>query len=248
MQGGVINLILSMTVILPGLLYTLLADKIEYTPLSGITIAYAHVSRRTWVKVNRLIGVIMVVGGFCSMAVGLEYGVGVQASLLTTYIIVMIIVVIEYSRRLAELDSITTPPGGPLKPVPDPGSLGKLIATTTSMISVSLSIASSYMLYMIHAIDIGVTIVSLSMLALYLSILAVWRPESYALPCLDDSSIKITTISIPVTISMITISVSLAVLGLRSWWIPLIISIISGTLLIASLVKHYKCAEDLVVD
>ncbi len=237
MQGDwMINLIVSMITLVPGAVLLMFAGRLEYSPFAGLNPAYVTVSRRVAARINRLLGTILVLGSLASLGVGLMYGVTIQVSILVIHVITAFIAVTEYSRRLAEIESLVLPPEGEPRPVPSLGLYGKLLVLASSITSLALAIASVRVLYGLDAVGIGVVMVSINMLPLYLAFLSIRRPEAYALPHLKESVVKVLIVSIPVSVSLIMASISLAILGADYWWIPIPLGLIIGA---APLIKTW---------
>ena len=210
----IISIIISLIMISTGFTIAILSGKIKPGPLFGFRISYATVSRKVWVKTNRIAGIAIGIVGIISLPFGIIWGIGVQSVVMTISLIVAVAVVTELSKKFAEMEMFSEPTE---LPKPSERTLAikslnlsqKLLILSFLSLSLFASIWSS-----LRLLNEGLPTLSAFMLALwsspaYLGYLSLRRPEAYSLPWIKPGDDKLLALSAPLCLSLISIGISL---------------------------------------
>ncbi len=240
MQGEVgASLVLTLALALPGLAIILAGDPRSGHPKAP-SLAYIHVSHRVGVRVSRMLGALMILGGMASLALGLVYGVEAQAGFIAVYVVASIPLIVGYSRRLAELESLSHPPEGEPRPVPRLGTAGAALVVGSAVASLSLAVLAFIELHSMQTHIVGLTILAISMAPAYIAYLSLARPEAYASPGLGDDMVRLLQVVSPVSASLLASAPSLAVLGVGGWWIASILGFVASAALALAAYMAYR--------
>ncbi len=239
MQGEVgASLALALALALPGLAVVLAGGPSSGHPKPP-SLAYMHVSRRVWARASRALGAVLILGGLASLAPGLLYGLEAQAGFIAVYVVASIPLIVGYSRRLAELESLSLPPEGEPRPIPRLGTTGAALVVGSAVASLSLAVLAFIELHRIQAHIVGLTILAVSTVPAYMAYLSLARPEAYASPGLGDDMVRLLQFASPITASLLASTPSLAVLGVSGWWIaPILGFIASAALALAAYIAY----------
>jgi len=247
----IISIIISLIMISTGFTIAILSDKIKPGPLFGFRISYATVSRKVWVRTNRIAGIAIGVVGAISLPFGILWGLGIQSVVMTISLIAAIAIVTELSKRFAEVEMFSEP--AELAKLPEkaleikPLSLSqKWLILSFLLLSLFSSVWSS-----LRLLNEGLQTLSAFMLALwsapaYLGYLSLRRPEAYSLPWIKPGDDKLLALSAPICLSLISIGISLMMtrfelLGLYTTLVSIAsLTIIAALILIRSSLRRSK--------
>ncbi|MEB3860736.1 MAG: hypothetical protein GSR84_00770 [Desulfurococcales archaeon] len=240
MQGEVgASLVLALALALPGLAAVLAGDPRSGHPKAP-SLAYMHVSKRVRARASRALGTVLILGGLASLAPGLLYGVEAQAGFIAVYVVASIPLITGYTRRLAELESLSLPPEGEPRPIPRLGTAGAALVVGSAVASLFLAVLAFIELHRIQASTVGIAILAVSMVPAYIAYLSLARPEAYASPGLGDDMVRLLQAASPVTASLLASTPSLAVLGVGGWWIAPILGFAASAALAVATYMAYR--------
>ncbi len=102
--------IVAVFIALTGLTLYIIAPRIKPNPFLGFRVGYVYVSRKLWVKANRIASIVIAV--IALTAIALVHIVGAIASLMlmTLGLIASVVALTIYFEKLAEKELISTPP------------------------------------------------------------------------------------------------------------------------------------------
>ncbi len=208
-----VEVVLGLSLSIVGFTIAWQAEELEPSPLFGVRVGYAVSSKRVWTRVNRLMGLLLGIGGLAVVPVGLLWGLAAEVIALALLALASTIAAIEYSRRLAEIESLREPPkAGPAEAVAPLGAAARVLVASSLAASVAAAIYASVLLAGEGIGEAGVALWVLVGMDAYLSYLALLRPEAYSLPWLGEYY-RVMAVLIPVSLSLDTIAVSLIVVG-----------------------------------
>jgi hypothetical protein len=232
--------------LVPALLLVALAGRLPPNPLVGVRLGYTLSSPRVWRRANRLAGTLLALASIASLAVGLEWGLGAEASALVVGDVLGIVAVVEYSRRLLERVQVSEeapeePPAGLAaeRGLPAVAS-GLLVAAAALLVYEASRAAASLGLPSLSTILIGLLAVDA-----YLAYLAIARPEAYSRPWLTPREASLAASGVVAVATLATMAVSLAVTGS---WKPFLATLSASLVVLAVLTaymirKYLKWAE-----
>jgi len=231
-----VEVLIGLSVALPGAVLAMVAESIPPNALVGFRVSYAMTSRRVWIHVNRTAGIALAVIGASAVPVGLIAGVIAEAVFLSLGVTASVIALVEYSRRLAELESLRTPP--PEGPVVE---VRRRAATSAAMGAAATLAVSTLAAAAPRLAGVGpaylVTASSLAALAVYLCYLASMRPESFQRPWLEPSEAELVAVLVGWGLALVSAGINLAPLngGPGEASLPLVLAGLSATLAAASI-------------
>jgi hypothetical protein len=163
------------------------AEELEPGPFLGFRISYATVSRRVWVRVNRLAGMALGAAGLACIPVGLAWGFAAEAIAFVVAVTAIMVAVTEYSRRLAEREDVAEPPPpGGLERVEGLPPWGSALVASAAAGSTALLLYAAARLYL-EGLGAGAWALAVpSIVALYLAYLSTMRFEAYCLPWISS--------------------------------------------------------------
>ncbi|BAA78910.1 hypothetical protein APE_0001 [Aeropyrum pernix K1] len=214
------SLLLSLPFGVIGFLLVLSPGSI-WTPVKE-SIGYVYVSRRVTVKASKLLGSLTLLASLISFVVGAAYGITIQASTLALLLALITVVTVEYSMRLAEIESLNQPVLEGFEPVGSIKLKYLTIILLVYLISIVFSIEGSLKLYSIGAYGTLASHLSIEILAGYTVFLSVKRPEAYVIPGLSRETIELLQFFMPTSLSLIAIGVYMILAGFHMWWIILL--------------------------
>jgi len=94
-----------------GLIIYFIANRIPPNPFLGFRIGYAYVSRRVWVKLNRISGIVVALIGVLVLVESLFFGKVLALLLMPAQLVVATVILVECAERLAEKELINIPGG-----------------------------------------------------------------------------------------------------------------------------------------
>jgi len=214
--GGeaLVDVVFGAAVALIGFTLAAVAGELEPGPLIGFRVSYATVSRRVWVRVNRLAGIALGAAGLACIPVGLVWGFAVEAVAFAVAGTAIVVALTEYSRRLAERESLASPPPpGGLERVEGLPLWGSALVASAAGGSTALLLYAAAELYL-EGLGAGAwALVVLVATALYLAYLSTARFEAYCLPWITSGrGCRSLALLIPLGDSLINASVALLVL------------------------------------
>jgi hypothetical protein len=191
------------------------AEELEPGPFFGFRISYAIVSRRVWVRVNRLSGMALGAAGLACIPIGLAWGFAAEVVAFVIAATAVVVAVTEYSRRLAEREGVAEPPppGGVerVEGLPPWGS--SLVASAAGGSTVLLLYAAAK-LYLEGLGAWAWILAILAVVVLYLAYLSIARFEAYCLPWIfSGRGCRLLAIATPLGDSLLNAAVALIALN-----------------------------------
>lgn len=227
MTEEILTPILGLSMTAAGLLL-LIAARVGPNPVIGFRIGYTMVSRRVWRRVNEVAAVVTAATGLASVPLGLYFGIKAQILFLVALSIVEVIVLTEYARRLAEKSLISEPPVGEEALIAIRPARLAMLCAAWALAGVPLSVAAAVEAWRLGLPVLSVLLLGFQMQAIYLTYLAVKRPEALILPTLKRLAEPVSEFlaclspSVSMFLSLMVLSASLWLAALA--WIPAIIA------------------------
>ncbi len=232
---AVIVYFVALVALTSGALLALLAGRVPANPILGFRVGYAYVSRRAWVKLNRVAGACLcVLGASLIPQYLLLGGAGLTVLLFGVELTALTAALILYGERVAEAELISeAAPALPGKPVPVRGYGINPLATALMLLGVLILAYSATLLPSIGGGEVAVHFgvsgepngfmpasqlptlylapVFVGGLALLFMFLSVRKPESFYKPWLTEREITVLTHSLQVMLASVFLVASLAI-------------------------------------
>ena len=222
-------------VLVSGALLVLLAGRIPANPIFGFRIGYAYVSKRAWVKLNRVAGACLCILGASLIPQYLLLGdAGTTVLLFGVELTALTAALILYGERVAEAELISEAvPSTPGKPVPVRGYGINPLAAALVILGVLILAYSATLLPSIKGGEVAVHfgasgepngfMPASQLPTLYLApafvggltalfmFLSVRKPESFYKPWLTEREITVLTHSLQVILASVFLVISVAI-------------------------------------
>jgi len=225
----------ALVVLVSGALLALLAGRIPANPILGFRIGYAYVSKRAWVKLNRVAGACLCILGASLIPQYLLLGdAGTTVLLFGVELTALTAALILYGERVAEAELISeATPSIPGEPVPVRGYGINPLAAALMLLGVVILAYSVTLLPSIRGGDVAVHFgvsgepngfmpasqlptlylapAFIGGLALLFMFLSVKKPESFYKPWLTEREITILVHSLQVMTASVFLVISVAI-------------------------------------
>lgn len=232
---AVIVYFVALVVLASGAALALLAGRIPANPIFGFRIGYAYVSRRAWVKLNRVAGTCLCILGASLIPQYLLLGdAGLTVLLFGVELTALTAALILYGERVAEAELISEAvPALPGEPVPVRGYGINPLAAALMLLGVLILAYSATLLPSIKGGEVAVHFGAsgepngfmpasqlpmlylapafVGGLALLFMFLSVRKPESFYRPWLTEREITVLTNSLQVMLASVFLVISVAI-------------------------------------
>jgi hypothetical protein len=210
----IIETLLSLLVILPGIITLLRHSRIEYNLTTMQRPAYSMFYHDIWGKNNILLGALLIGGGIIALTIGIAYNIEFEASFIAAYVIYTIIAISEYSYRLYLKKLLTDPPveEEDLEIIKYPSRTQALIVLSFSVTAIVTGFASMILAYNWRLYSVILIQIAFITLVIYATLNYLKRPPYTAYPWLPRKWTTRLAYTIPISLSLILLLSSLVLL------------------------------------
>ena len=226
----------ALVTLVSGASLALLAGRIPVNPILGFRVGYAYVSKRAWVKLNRVAGACLCALGALLIPEYLLLGnAGITVMIFGIEIVILTLALILYGERVAEAELISEalPENVPSKPTPVKGYGINPLAAALVLLGVILLAYSVTLIPKVKGEEIAshfgfsgepngfmpvsqlptlyLAPVFIGCLVLLFMFLSIKKPESFYKPWLTEREITLLVHTLQVTFAAVFLVVSVAI-------------------------------------